>query len=465
MEEHKPQLEHDDHLRYLFEEAEVAPSVAVWKRIEDRLNETGKNPVKFIWLKRLFVLMVVIASLFALREYRSHLARILPKEQSQTAHDSIHSIHPVKPNNNQNSSTSSIRHDENAPSAQHIPSINDQTDSVEQVHSRLPSGSMTANAAPEPSADTSRASMSTAHWMHDSTMVIPSRNEVVQTPHPRNNASFSVHNVPEPNLTLFASSDIQKSTSSRARPALNTPYPVPANRIRHMVSLTISPDYVNNTIRDDSGLGVQDEQQHGRYTFSLRYLRSLKHHLSILTGLSYSSYHQQLNNHPVTFNRFITAPFIFHSSLGEMPVDTAVMKDGFNPPLPNFPKVFSFNYNYTQRLQFIKIPLQASLDFQYNKMTYSLICGVAVQYLVKQSTTLHLVKEHQTNTVTYTDLPVNAFSLQGFAGFGVSYPVKPGLFILAEPHARLNLTRINRNKQVDATPFFAGINIGMGLAF
>jgi hypothetical protein len=187
--------------------------------------------------------------------------------------------------------------------------------------------------------------------------------------------------------------------------------------------------------------------------------------LSVRLGVAYSEIRQQLDEHKLYFDRYISEPFIFHSTLGDMAVDPDTMREGYSELAPPSITQFWTKYEYKQNVQFIHVPLELKYGFDFKKIGVSVIAGITTQYAFKQHAELKLIKENTENDLTFDDLNINKLSFAGMLGLSVDLNLNKRLSIFLEPHARMNLTPVSKSPVVRSTPWFLGANAGIAFHF
>lgn len=210
---------------------------------------------------------------------------------------------------------------------------------------------------------------------------------------------------------------------------------------------------VNNTM-----FNIQNTKTNLRYSIGTKFGLSFGTKFELNIGLAYSQYSQSLGPDTVSFSKNITQPFIFNSSLGDMSVPAATMMAGYAPP-PWVSRVH-YNYQYSQSIQFINIPINARMNFGIGKLKPYATAGINIQYALSTSATLDLLKEAGvTDVLTYSNLNVTKLNIGTSIGIGLEYSITKHLSVFIEPDARLNLLSLSSSTK--STNYFAGCQGGI----
>jgi hypothetical protein len=210
---------------------------------------------------------------------------------------------------------------------------------------------------------------------------------------------------------------------------------------------------VNNTM-----FNIQNTKTNLRYSMGAKFGMSFGNKLELNIGLAYSQFNQSLGPDTVSFSKNITQPFIFNSSLGDMSVPAATMMAGYAPP-PWVSRVH-YNYQYSQSIQFINIPINARMNFGMGKLKPYATAGINIQYALSTSATLDLLKEAGvTDELTYSNLNVTKLNIGTSIGIGLEYSITKHLSAFIEPDARLNLLSLSGSTK--STNYFAGCQGGI----
>ncbi len=506
MEENNRYTEQDDRLRSLLADAEEAPSAGVWEKIVRRLDNPDKGRRVFFRIFCFVLLLMSAAGGFYFNNTMTLKTTPLPPVTSTSL--------PVKKNEFHPSDNQTKPHYEMTPSSKNKSTMPSGSARKSGLHKIVASKGMSSNTA---------LSVLSRH-RSTTEQIIPNKKSSLSETENKNSEPrpphFSPMHIPEPGtsemndtfplevdsflretkqeqtfdgLRVFSDIARAKSQPDTDRPGaaedgrkagmVNTdavtilladtathhpdlaPILKHPTQFRNSLSLYVAPEYAKNSSADYSGQSISDEIQIPRYSSGITYRRSVLKHVSVRFGIAYSEFHQKLNEHKITFSRFITQPFIFHSSLGEMPVHPDIMREGYDPPLPNFPTKFSFMYTYYQTARFIILPFEAVVHATIKHVTLSCIGGIQSQFVIRQHATLSLLKENQTTTVSYSTLHMKTVSVAATAGLRAEYMLFGKYQIFVEPHARLNLTPLNSNSYTTSTPFFSGLSIGLAGSF
>jgi hypothetical protein len=111
------------------------------------------------------------------------------------------------------------------------------------------------------------------------------------------------------------------------------------------------------------------------------------------------------------------------------------------------------------------LPVEAKYSWNFGKLGIGLMLGVNTQYVYKQHSELNLYKENVTNTLTYSDLPVNKITFSGIAGISADVNLNKRFSIFVEPHLRYNFNTLSKSSAVKSTPMFFGGNAGIAFHF
>ncbi|MFL5762317.1 MAG: hypothetical protein ACJ77K_00135 [Bacteroidia bacterium] len=239
----------------------------------------------------------------------------------------------------------------------------------------------------------------------------------------------------------------------------------PENPLRWILSAYFSPDLYMNSIRDNSNQNVKDEKQKNRFTAGLKLSYVALDKLVVRLGVSYSEIEQYQSEHKLYFPRYTSDPFVFYSSLGEMPVDHSVMMDGFSSMAPASIEQFPTNYTYSQKLQMVNVPLEVKYGIGKKWFTASAMLGLNTQYVARQHAELDLIKENNTNVVTYEDLGVKKLTFAGIGGLSFDIQLSKNLSLFIEPHTRINFGPPVKSEVVKSAPYFFGLNGGISFHF
>jgi len=226
----------------------------------------------------------------------------------------------------------------------------------------------------------------------------------------------------------------------------------------------LTPNVPNNSFAS-SNTPYDFLNEKGKLSFSMGagYLFSISKKFSVNTGIAYNCLKFYMNNTPLTFNRFITQPYIFHTAMGDIAVDAATMKDGFSPASPTFPTQFKINYNYEYSFNYITVPVQLQYNLIDSKIKLSITSGITTQFLIKQNAALSLVKEKITNTISYNNFNVNKTIFAGSLGLNIQFPSKNKWHFFIAPSSKFLLTSLNKTALVNSKTSLFELNIGAAL--
>lgn len=224
----------------------------------------------------------------------------------------------------------------------------------------------------------------------------------------------------------------------------------------------ISPSIAYNNFAN-TNIAFDMLQERGNLVFggAALYKFGISKKVTIGVGLGYNKLKFSLSSTPLTFNRFISTPYIFNTGIGEIPVDATIMRDGFNPPSPTFPTQFKINYNYSYSLQFITMPLEISYKLIDNKIGLSIGTGITPQFLMSQNATLNLLKEKNINTIQNNSFDLNKLSLSGNLGLSLSFQSKQKWNLFIAPNYQFLLGSLTKAAVLNNKISSLGINIGM----
>jgi len=230
------------------------------------------------------------------------------------------------------------------------------------------------------------------------------------------------------------------------------------------LKLYITPNVSNNSFAA-SNTAYDFLNEKGKLVFSIgaSYSFAISNKFAINAGLGYDRLNFSLDNTPLTFGRFITKPYIFHSSIGDMAVAAATMKDGFSPASPTFPTQFKINYNYNYSLLYITIPIEVQYKLIDRKIKISITSGIATQFIIQQNATLNLVKERLTNTITFNSFDLNKTNFAASLGFNFQFPLNNKWCFYFEPTNKFLLTPLNKSALVSTKFSSFGLTIGAAL--
>ena len=268
--------------------------------------------------------------------------------------------------------------------------------------------------------------------------------------------------------STVANADTVKTSVIAALPFVNKDSLKPTiafSEYSKILSVYFSQDYYMNIIKDNTNQNVKDEKQSIRYTAGVKFSYVVLDKLTVRLGVAYSELKQNQEEHKITFDRYITQPFVFHSTLGDMAVDPDIMKDGFSPMAPPSITQFWTKYTYSQNVKFIHIPLELKYGFKFKRVSLSVIAGINTQYAFKQHAEIDLIKENFTNVITYDNLNINKFSFSGMLGLSADLKLNKRLSLFLEPHTRISFTPISKSPDVKSTPYFFGANAGLAIHF
>lgn len=266
--------------------------------------------------------------------------------------------------------------------------------------------------------------------------------------------------------SLEIKKDSAKTIAAAPAPVSKTDTIQPVDDLyKWIVSLYFSPDYYQNQVKDNSGQFAGDEKQTNRFTGGLKLSYAVLDKLSVRLGISYSELKQELEEHKIYFDRYQTEPFLFHSSLGDMAVDMATMKQGFSPLAPATITRFPLNYSYRQSVQFINVPFEVKYGFSFKRLQLSVMLGVNGQYAYHSHGELTLMREHSYQQIQYTSLDVNKLTFAGTGGISIDFNLTKRISLFLEPNARYNFTSFGKSKDVSSKPLFLVVNGGIGFHF
>ncbi len=226
------------------------------------------------------------------------------------------------------------------------------------------------------------------------------------------------------------------------------------------ISIYFAPEIAKNDVTaNNSKFNVQNAKPAIKYSAGVKFSINLSSKFEVNIGLSYSEYSQSLSPDTVTFSRSITQPFIFNTSLGDLSVPAATMLQGFYPA-PWITQL-RMHYQYTETVKFINMPINARVNFGVGKLKTYVTAGVNLQYTAGSNATLTLLKENETDQLSYTNLSAGKFNIAASIGIGAEYKLVKHLSVFVEPNTRMNMLPIsNSNKSLN---YFIGCQGGLKL--
>ncbi|MFI5149074.1 MAG: outer membrane beta-barrel protein [Bacteroidia bacterium] len=215
-----------------------------------------------------------------------------------------------------------------------------------------------------------------------------------------------------------------------------------------------------NRIKSNSGSqAVNSETPNPRGNGGLKIGICMKDKLEVSIGCSYASFNQEFHAQTIYFPKTISQPFLFNSSLGDMAVAPATMLTSFSPLAPV--AYFRFQYQYTQTLQLLNIPLSASYQFRRGKFAALVSGGINFQYLLSQHSVLELLKENEIDRLEYDNLDIRKLNVGVCFGLGASYRISDRITVYLQPSGRLNLLPAASHSVVQSSSLFIGLECGV----
>ncbi|HXC04015.1 MAG TPA: outer membrane beta-barrel protein, partial [Bacteroidia bacterium] len=236
------------------------------------------------------------------------------------------------------------------------------------------------------------------------------------------------------------------------------------SRTSFFVSGYYSPELYRNSIHSNTGVqAVKNEMTNPRGSGGLHFGICFPDKLEVSMGCSLSMTNQELHSQPISFPKNITQPFVFNSSLGDMAVPASTMLSSFSPlaPVTNF----RFNYQYSQNVQYVNIPLSIGYHVPRGRFTASVSAGINIQYLLSQHSTLELLKENERDVLTYDDLDIRKLNYGLCLGLGAEYSIRKRLSVYLSPSCRYNLLSVTNHSAVQSSALFLGAEGGVRLHF
>ncbi|MGZ4048189.1 MAG: outer membrane beta-barrel protein [Bacteroidia bacterium] len=221
-----------------------------------------------------------------------------------------------------------------------------------------------------------------------------------------------------------------------------------------------SPDYFYSQISSSqTGFNPATEKQSMRFSTGVKVEYRPIRMIGIQIGCAYSEMRQSKEESLLKFYKYIESPYPIYSSLGEMLVDPAIMKDGFYMAAPI--DSFKFNTTYTQTVKFLNVPVNVKLNLLKNRFNVYVNAGLNTQIVLMQRSTLNLIKENFTNTIVYNDVKVNRFNYSFLFGLGAEFKIYKRLGIFIEPGIRYCLNNQSKVPDIKNKPIVMGGNGGI----
>ncbi len=230
------------------------------------------------------------------------------------------------------------------------------------------------------------------------------------------------------------------------------------------VSAFASPEIYMNKMKSYNGaFDVKSEKTNPRAGGGIRFGAAFRDKVEVNIGCSYSQINSEFNSHILFFPKNISQPYVFNTSLGDLSVPVQTMLSSFNPLAPVTD--FKCNYQYTETVQFLNVPINARINFRSRKFCGYVSAGINIQYAFSSNATLELLKENETDRVDYNTLDIRKLNYAACLGAGVEYRIAKKLSVFLEPNARLNLLPVTNSSAVQSSATYYGATGGLRMGW
>jgi hypothetical protein len=217
---------------------------------------------------------------------------------------------------------------------------------------------------------------------------------------------------------------------------------------------------------NSSALSGGSEVRNPRVASGLKAGIAFRDKLEISIGCAYSQVNQEFAPQTFYFPRQLNGqPFIFNSSFGDMSVPASTMLSGYSPLAPPSITQFRARYQYTQTIQYLNIPIEATLHFGHKRLGFFVSGGLNLQYAFSEKATLELLKENETDRIDYSSLQVQKLNYALQLGLGVEFKFTKHLGVYLEPNGRYNFLPQSTNTTIKSTNYFVGSAAGLKYTF
>jgi len=230
------------------------------------------------------------------------------------------------------------------------------------------------------------------------------------------------------------------------------------------ISAFAGPEQAGQVImQNNSAFNVGGETSKLHFIYGLRGSISINKKLEVSLAFSYSSVAVNFPSTQVYFSRYITQPFVFNSSYGDMSVPASTMLQGFSPLAPPAITSFKLNYQYAQTIQFMNVPVCIRLNLGKGKLKPYVTAGANIQYALTANSELDLLKENETDVLNYANINVRKLNIAPTASVGLEYDATRHIGFFLEPNARYNLLPSSTGSTIKSGSFFVGCLGGLRL--
>ncbi len=225
-----------------------------------------------------------------------------------------------------------------------------------------------------------------------------------------------------------------------------------------------SPELGKNAVStNNTDFDIKSEKNNLQFAAGLRASFNLgsRVELSISAAYSQASINYQ-NTQGLYFDRYLSQPYVFSSSYGDMSVPAAIMKQGFSPLAPPSVTMFMMHgYQYSQTIQFLNIPINFRFNITTGKLKTYVAIGMNIQYALGEKAEVDLIKELEIDAIKYNSLNTTKLNYAPTAAIGAEYDFAKHVGVFLEPNARYNLMSSTTNGSVKSNASFIGCALGL----
>jgi len=228
---------------------------------------------------------------------------------------------------------------------------------------------------------------------------------------------------------------------------------------RWALLLTGGPNFflrnTNNSLVNTSG-----EKQPATYNTSLKVEYKLLKRLSVSAGINYSYFTAQQDATLFYFNKNQTTDFLFYSSYGPMAVNMNTMLQGYSMASPV--TYFHANYSYTSNINTLQVPIEAKIYFVNGKrLNLYTALGASGMFVISEQTNLSIIKENNTNNLSYNQVNTSKFNALLMFGLGGDVRLYKKLYFTVDGGFRYGAMNLSNTTGITTNPTYFSVNGGL----
>jgi len=267
-------------------------------------------------------------------------------------------------------------------------------------------------------------------------------------------------------VSVKKTDSIKKTVSNTIQAKTDTP--VVKMKVHHIFNIAgfYGPQIEKNEILSNNGnLNLNNDKPGTSFNAGIKAGLTLGSRIEVSAGISYSRFSlSSSSGSKFYFSRYLTQPYTFSGAYGDMVVPVSTMDQGFSLNAPPSVTAFIMQYQYSQTLSYVNVPIDFRLNFNLHKFKFYISTGVIVQDAVTTNATLYLIKENETDQINYSSLNISKLNFSIKGSIGIEYDITHHFGVYLEPDASRDITSYSTS-EVKSITYFIGCNGGVKLYF